>query len=244
MAMGKSEIKVLFNWSNPYSQKFLDLLVANGGIVLDCGSYERRLYYDRLMNMDIEPVPGVDVKGDGHSLPFKDNSFDLILSQGVLEHCRQPFQAADELYRVCRLGGIIYADAAFMQPVHGFLYHFFNMTELGIEELFRKFHRIESGSFGGLSSTVPWMMDLTGIAWKKLYAGLIKWLIGRADRYNRSQDVKKIAPVVYYIGSKGPARSGAVPAHRQYTVVGDPSVARTGSWSTVVNYNAFSRQLT
>jgi SAM-dependent methyltransferase len=43
---------------------------------------------------------------DIHHLSFKDESFDAVLSLDVLEHVEDPFQAALELFRVLRKGGI------------------------------------------------------------------------------------------------------------------------------------------
>ena len=47
--------------------------------------------------------PGVKItKGDIHSLPYKDNSFDLVLCTEVLEHVKDPDKALRELVRVSK----------------------------------------------------------------------------------------------------------------------------------------------
>jgi len=45
------------------------------------------------------------VKGDAFRLPFSDNSFDLVFSQGVLEHLTDDRAAAKEQIRVLKPGG-------------------------------------------------------------------------------------------------------------------------------------------
>ncbi len=49
--------------------------------------------------------PIVDVKADICDLPFKDNSFDLVLCNHVLEHIPDDKKAMSELYRVLKKGG-------------------------------------------------------------------------------------------------------------------------------------------
>ncbi len=49
--------------------------------------------------------PIVDVKADICDLPFKDNSFDLVLCNHVLEHIEDDKKAMRELYRVLKKGG-------------------------------------------------------------------------------------------------------------------------------------------
>lgn len=193
---------ILYNNTNQYPQKFLELVSNTKEFILDCGSGDRRLDYDKLINLDINPLKGVDIIGDSYKLPFKDNSFGLILSQATLEHCRHPFIAADELYRVSKKDGLIYAEAAFMQPFHAAPYHFFNMTLLGIEELFRKFIKIESGAFGGLSDTVPWMVRSTSASRNKFLLSILIKLIRILDNSVKPDELKNIAADVYFYGRK------------------------------------------
>lgn len=49
--------------------------------------------------------PIADVKADICNLPFKDNSFDIILCNHVLEHIPNDDKAMQELYRVMKPGG-------------------------------------------------------------------------------------------------------------------------------------------
>ncbi len=53
---------------------------------------------------DIES-PLADIKADICNLPFKDNEFDVILCNHVLEHVRDDKKAMAELYRVMKPGG-------------------------------------------------------------------------------------------------------------------------------------------
>ena len=48
--------------------------------------------------------------GDARALPFRDASFDLVLSGGLLEHFRDPLPVLAEMARILRPGGLFYAD--------------------------------------------------------------------------------------------------------------------------------------
>lgn len=50
--------------------------------------------------------PIADVKADICNLPFKDNSYDIILCNHVLEHIPNDLKAMQELYRVMKIGGM------------------------------------------------------------------------------------------------------------------------------------------
>jgi len=45
------------------------------------------------------------MQGDAENLPFADNSFDIVYSNGVLHHTRDTERAVDEVFRVAKPGG-------------------------------------------------------------------------------------------------------------------------------------------
>ena len=70
-------------------------------------------FYKRFKNIgDLDYVttdlnsPLADVKADICDLPFKDNEFDVILCNHVLEHIPDDTKAMQELYRVLKVGGM------------------------------------------------------------------------------------------------------------------------------------------
>jgi SAM-dependent methyltransferase len=125
--------------AHPYNQsavKLLEAVEAAGGMALDCGAGRRDFTADHLVQIDVMPYPNVDVLCDAQALPFVDASFDLVMSFAVLEHVANPFEAAAEIMRVLKPGGIIYVDAPMVVTEHGYPSHFFNMTRSGLRKLF------------------------------------------------------------------------------------------------------------
>jgi SAM-dependent methyltransferase len=89
------------------------------------------------VNLEIVPYPSTDVLALNEQLPFRDETFDAVISCAVLEHVKDPFAAARELVRVTKRGGMIYADVPFLQPYHGYPSHYYNMTSQGLVNLFQ-----------------------------------------------------------------------------------------------------------
>ena len=65
--------------------------------------------FKKMTNLDYVTTdlnsPLADVKADICNLPFKDNEFDVILCNHVLEHIPDDTKAIKELYRVLKVGG-------------------------------------------------------------------------------------------------------------------------------------------
>ncbi len=75
---------------------------------------------------------------DGNTLPFSNDSFDLVLSTQVLEHVPNPCDFLKEVARVCKPEGIVVISLPFVYPEHEEPHDFFRFTQYGIEELLSK----------------------------------------------------------------------------------------------------------
>jgi len=110
------------------------------GLVLDCGAGKRdQLFYcqhENVVNFEIVPYETTDVLGVGEALPFLDSVFDGVLSLNVLEHVKDPFRCAQEIVRVLRPGGRLYCVVPFLQPLHAYPHHYYNMSMQGLRNLF------------------------------------------------------------------------------------------------------------
>ncbi|NLS19912.1 class I SAM-dependent methyltransferase [Rhizobium sp. P40RR-XXII] len=129
------------------------------GLVLDCGAGRRDIYFDNVVNFEIVDYDSTDVVGVGEELPFKDNTFDAIISIAVLEHVKYPFRCAAEIMRVLKPGGELYCAVPFLQPLHGYPHHYYNMSHQGLRSLFDPLEVIEQDV---LDSTSP-IFSLTWI---------------------------------------------------------------------------------
>jgi len=95
---------------------------------------------------------------DAHDLPFVDESFDACIAVAVLEHVVDPYRCVQEIRRVLRPNGFVYAETPFMQPVHMGAHDFTRFSYLGHRWLFRNFHEIRSGIAGGAGTSAAQML--------------------------------------------------------------------------------------
>jgi SAM-dependent methyltransferase len=106
------------------------------GLILDVGAGYRPVYYSNVVNFEMMDYATTDVVGAAHRLPFKDGAFDGVISIAVLEHVKDPFRCAAEIARVLKPGGWLKCCVPFLQPLHGYPHHYFNMTHEGLRTLF------------------------------------------------------------------------------------------------------------
>ena len=83
------------------TKKLKVLHIAPEQCFLDIFRNQKNLAY---ITSDLESTIE-DVKADICDLPFKDNEFDVVLCNHVLEHIPDDYKAMQELYRVLKTGG-------------------------------------------------------------------------------------------------------------------------------------------
>ena len=136
------QYKLTRNFLYPYWDSLLDLLPRGEGVCLDvgCGNGHHQRDIEekgwRWIGCDIvrQKKTGYMI-ADAMYLPFKSNHIDVIFSNCVLEHMKDPFVAIHEVARVLKPTGRIYMSVAFMDPFHG---SYFHVTHWGLEELAKR----------------------------------------------------------------------------------------------------------
>jgi SAM-dependent methyltransferase len=158
----------------------------------------RALEYPNVVNYEIVDYPSTDVLGVNERLPFADETFDAVLSLAVLEHVKDPFQSAREITRVLKRGGELYCVVPFLQPMHGYPHHYYNMTTSGLVNLFEGPLRIEERRVldSGLPIwTLTWFLrsgvdGLSGPARERFLGARVQDLIGEPVTYLKQDYVR------------------------------------------------------
>jgi len=121
-----------------------------GGSVIGVGMKEiLAMSAIRFVETDVAFGPRTSAICDAHDVPFEDGTFDGVIIQAVLEHVADPWRCVEEIHRVLKKDGVVYAETAFMQPVHGGRYDFTRFSHVGHRRLFRRFEEIAGGAVCG-----------------------------------------------------------------------------------------------
>jgi len=112
-----------------------------------------------LIESDVSFGPRTMFISDAHDIPFEDRSFDGVIVQAVLDDVVDPYRCSEEIHRVLKEQGVVYAETPFMQQVHSGPYDFTRFTHLGLRRLFRRFEEIDSGAVGGPGMALAWSYE-------------------------------------------------------------------------------------
>jgi SAM-dependent methyltransferase/uncharacterized protein YbaR (Trm112 family) len=121
----------------------------------------------RLVNVDPSPDSAALIFCDAHDLPFRDGSVDAVVAQAVLEHVADPWRCVEEIHRLLKPNGIVYAETPFMQQVHLYGYDFTRFSHMGHRRLFRRFAEIESGAVAGPGTALAWAWRYFLASWTR-----------------------------------------------------------------------------
>ena len=181
--------------------------------ILDLGAGNRRRA-PNVINLEIEATPEVDIIADGHLLPFKDNTFDAVISEAVLEHVHAPDTVVSEIYRVLKPGGYICVAVPFLQGYHASPSDYQRWTVTGIVQLCSAFTEIESGACAGPTTALHWVFreyvglicSFGSLILAKVISLLVGWLtfpfLLLDVPLSRHKDAHILASAVYFFGKK------------------------------------------
>ncbi len=183
------------------------VLIIGGGTI---GQGMTPFYEDQnieLVSFDIYASKHVQFIADAHSVPLEDNCFDAVIVQAVLEHVLDPKGVVDEVHRLLKPDGLVYAETPFLQHVHEGAYDFTRFTESGHRLLFKQFSLVRSGVSSGAGTQLLWAFEgfFRGLFRSRLVGKVVKlclcWLM-LLDRLIPESYNIDAANGVFFLGSK------------------------------------------
>ncbi len=111
-----------------------------GRVLLDLGAGSEPfrlgdLWHGRRIAVDLTSGPGLQVVADGHHLPFRDRTTDVILLMETLEHVPHPDRFLHECARVLRAGGHLCLTSPQYCMVHHYPADYYRYTDQGLRHL-------------------------------------------------------------------------------------------------------------
>ncbi len=135
------------------------------------------------VNVDLFPLPGVDVAADAQRLPFPAGIFQRVECDAVLEHVRCPEGVMREIERVLQPGGFAHIVTPFCHPFHEYPRDYRRFTLDGLKLLAGNLKPAGEGWRTGPAATMlvftlefvklwlPWRW------WRVLAHGVLGWLL-------------------------------------------------------------------
>ena len=150
----------------------------------------------------LHPSPCLDCYLDLSSgLPFRDQTFDLIILSDVLEHLASPEHALAEVCRVAVPGARVLLNVPFLYGIHEAPHDYYRYTEFGLRHL-----ALQSGltvetvrPLGGgrevLTDTIAKLLqDIPGMKWPLFWLQRLIFLVRR-----RSDVQAQAFPLGYFV---------------------------------------------
>lgn len=114
-----------------------------------------------------------DLLADAHAIPFKDETFDCVISYAVLEHLHNPFIAVTEIERVLRRAGVYIGTVSQGEPFHD---SYFHHTSWGLLSLVSSVTNFQIQKIWGSGDT------LASLSRMGRYPKIIKSILAMVDK--------------------------------------------------------------
>ncbi len=205
-------------------RRLAELLAARGqALILNLGCGKRFIGRQELekwncfkiINLDIEPLEDINLRADAHFLPFRNETFEAVITQALLEHTRDPKNVLTEVYRCLKKDGLVYAEVPFLQGFHPDKDDFYRFTLQGVENIFAAFKKIDLGLCAGPSAAFAWILRdyvagcLTAFSGGKMEARiryLLTWCFSPLKYFDlllaRRPSAARCASGFYFLGKK------------------------------------------
>jgi SAM-dependent methyltransferase len=113
--------------------------------ILDVGCHNKPYYpffegvAKSYIGLDVYPGEKVDIISKAEKIPFKENTFDVVVCFQVLEHIEDPQKAINEMHRVLKKGGILMLSTHGNMHNHGIPNDYWRWTRYGLQKILKKF---------------------------------------------------------------------------------------------------------
>jgi SAM-dependent methyltransferase len=200
----------------PVRDRFRELLraavekVPDAADILDVGAGEVPSYRDalpasaRIVDYDIGAG---HVQGSADGLPFRDASFDVVVSFAVFEHLRDPARSVAEARRVLRPGGLLLLGTHGVYPYHPTPGDYTRWTREGLADLVGRHFDVEAvDPAGGVVLTLTTLVGfyLEALSRRRRVLRPLRWAVRVLNRIGSTLD--RMVPTT----REGPEAFGAM----------------------------------
>ena len=135
------------------------------------------------VNLDLFPLPGVNVVANAEQLPFAAGLFQRVECDAVLEHVQCPDQVMREIERVLAPGGFAHIVTPFCHPFHEYPRDYRRFTLDGLKQMTGSLEVVAEGWRTGPTATLlVFVLEYCKLwsgwrVWRILAHGLVGWLL-------------------------------------------------------------------
>lgn len=148
-------------------------------------TYENIIPHKKFSTMDIDRSLYPNIIGDVHKIPWTNNDIDTVIALQVLEHCRDPRTAINEMYRVLKPRGKLIFSVPFLFHYHACPKDYYRFTKDSIKDLTEDFKKVNIIPIGN-KFLVLWQLASIGCFQKlfHLLNPLIAWTLRfKSDKF-------------------------------------------------------------